>query len=993
MLKKIIVFFFLSALSASNQIAYSRITHENPVKTETLTSNRLYQNWLEWQRGFDLAELETSKNWTKPGNAAHFAWTQASNVRSFGEIYEVTGDVDWLERMAEELDVIFAYRGDVAGNTPVDYFTCYGLTLYGWKEVTPTSPASYSAVHQGMILIAFLEYVKHVRSLDHAPQVLETKANAYEAYAVQVMSALDQLYSFKQHAGKTVGYYKATKVRKTPCSDPPEFRVGPHNQTLVMGTVLDLLVQLGLDNDQNDYETKIVEIARGLKLDLTIPNGANHYEWPYWPSFSEVYQENGDDKAEDISHGALDIEFVVAVHQSGYSDGGSKLFSTTDIGRFVATMTDRLNRGDENFAFRVNGQLTTYAKNQGKINSIRPAWALLGQYHRPILDIGDRRCTNNGSHANATLLRLGGLELSCPGWCPSSPGTAVHATFNSQTASNGWQKSNSAICNDNYGSMHHIYYSDDDPARLEARDGKGYFEIFEQENSDHTCNSQEFGSKDLALYRDISLVGDEPLIELAGFSRSKSTATSTTSAVTNRSAFFLDSDNSYSALTSTQDLNFVGIQDSFWQPFNVFLKPVGKTEIRAVVGMRDSWGSNHNQSLLLDELMICSTEYCGNDFCASHETPESCPTDCQLNWNVLGYDFQGGTQGWSSADIDGYSYSNVNGALLAEENAQGGTHNLDLFETAGLELAWHKDFERQSDVPVVLKGQVVVSTANANFGPVNNICVAVVDPSLSSYPVVVKRCQKWINTTSSGEHEFEYDFTEELSNNQLYRIVIGTFDSWGAFKGQTLEINSVEIAGLTELDPPTVTCGNNICETGENSQICSVDCPLQPRISSFDFSNGSQGWLNTSSNLYQYTVANGKLVGEEVSSGLDPNPPEAADLDINWYRDFDYGGQDNFRVSGQVRVFSNNSTTSAKTTRYCVALVAVDTNTMIPGTKECEHWPMTTDSGLQPFSFDYSALAQGQGRVRVVIGMPDSWSANREQKIEIMSIEVIHGME
>ena len=649
---------------------------------ETLTSNRLYQHWLEWESGFDLAEQAISKNWPKPGNGGNFAWTQSPKIRSYGEIFSVTNDAVWLEEMAAALDVVYEYRADD--------IECNGDMFVGWENV---AKSRHTGVHQGRILTAFLEYVKYVRSLENPPIELLDKANAYEAFAIQVVGSLDQLYRTKVVGGKIVGYYLITGTKQVPdpdkpgkyktvdipCGDgDPKYRIAPHNQSLSIGIALDLLVQLG--NTGLGYETKVKQLATGLKHDLVTPPGGQHYEWPYWPSFSEVYK-GGNDKAEDHGHAQIDLEFVVSVYEQGYKLGDNRIITSSDISRFVSTMTNKVNRGYDYFALRVDGQVHSKPSAQSDVNAMKRGWALLGKYHRPLLDIGENWCANNSSHTNSTMLKLGGLELGCPGWCPSGS----RASFDSLTAFSGWGTSTD-ICS-GYGEKHHIDFDENDPlhgsaaedpeAKLNARKGRGYYEVFEKTGSSgQSCNPVEYDSKDMAFFNDlVGLGGSENRIELAGFSRSKS-STNSSSSVTNRSVFFMDKGN-YGTLSSNANENFEYSSDSHWRPFNVSIEPNGNTNIRAVIGMRDSWGSDWSQSLNIDEVKICTSASCGNGFCEANESTLSCPSDCDSNLEQTVYGFNVDSENWKNPAVEGYTYTFSDGVLTAVEDFSGGPSGIN----------------------------------------------------------------------------------------------------------------------------------------------------------------------------------------------------------------------------------------------------------------------------------------------------------------------------
>jgi hypothetical protein len=60
----------------------------------------------------------------------------------------------------------------------------------------------------------------------------------------------------------------------------------------------------------------------------------------------------------------------------------------------------------------------------------------------------------------------------------------------------------------------------------------------------------------------------------------------------------------------------------------VTAQAAGLQNVRIVVGMYDSWANDWSQEIRVDELRICTQEYCGDGACAGGEDGTSCPKDC-----------------------------------------------------------------------------------------------------------------------------------------------------------------------------------------------------------------------------------------------------------------------------------------------------------------------------------------------------------------------------
>lgn len=105
----------------------------------------------------------------------------------------------------------------------------------------------------------------------------------------------------------------------------------PHNWNAAMGKVL---LALHDATDEECYLKQTAALARTFKEELEIAaNGS--YRWYYW--FGPGYEKYK--STEDISHGALDVQFALLAYQKGI------VFGKEDMQRFVATFKENVWNG------------------------------------------------------------------------------------------------------------------------------------------------------------------------------------------------------------------------------------------------------------------------------------------------------------------------------------------------------------------------------------------------------------------------------------------------------------------------------------------------------------------------------------------------------------------------------------------------------------------------------------------------------------------------
>jgi hypothetical protein len=89
-----------------------------------------------------------------------------------------------------------------------------------------------------------------------------------------------------------------------------------------------------------EYLYKVIKLALYLRNHLTLDSDNELYTWRY---------REGGSSIEDISHGAIDVDFAVLCQQQGI------IFNAADIQRFASTFVNNIYLGPRRFAKRVDG--------------------------------------------------------------------------------------------------------------------------------------------------------------------------------------------------------------------------------------------------------------------------------------------------------------------------------------------------------------------------------------------------------------------------------------------------------------------------------------------------------------------------------------------------------------------------------------------------------------------------------------------------------------
>jgi hypothetical protein len=250
-----------------------------------------------------------------------------------------------------------------------DHAVFGGLPLLG--ATTLQQAPFVFAVHTGQLtypIASFVRIVYQNSALRRNP-TYRAKANAYLAAVEDAIA----FHSREYVPGKN-GAYKWVKESPVPCDGSNQ----PLNQSNMLGaTAAELFRATG----SAGHRTRVRELGTMMRASMTVADNA--YKWTYWPLYSAVY--NGmsatgylsrdissytqtipaSKGTEDISHGALNLEFMTAAYRTRLAG----TFTTADMRRLAATYTHNIAVGSTEAHQNVDGSGTATSN----LNQI-PRW-------------------------------------------------------------------------------------------------------------------------------------------------------------------------------------------------------------------------------------------------------------------------------------------------------------------------------------------------------------------------------------------------------------------------------------------------------------------------------------------------------------------------------------------------------------------------------------------------------------------------------------------
>jgi hypothetical protein len=264
--------------------------------------------------------------WFKDANneQASLAWGESYVMASLVTMYRATLDVAYLERLVEHADGVLAQRDDV--RNVKDYRERSEPCWRANKPEYATKPYCF-AVHTGMIaspMVEFAALVKNDATLgtltSYDGKSFAEKADVYIQAGIAAAKVHDDEW---RNVGADDGYYL---FRPDMAGFYPQAgQRTPLNMMNAMG-----LLHLALSQATGDptHADRARRLANHFHAALTTAaNGA--YAWNYR---DDRYVAPG----EDVSHGALNVDFAVRAAESNV------VFGAADLAHFAKTFTENV---------------------------------------------------------------------------------------------------------------------------------------------------------------------------------------------------------------------------------------------------------------------------------------------------------------------------------------------------------------------------------------------------------------------------------------------------------------------------------------------------------------------------------------------------------------------------------------------------------------------------------------------------------------------------
>jgi hypothetical protein len=226
-----------------------------------------------------------------PYNPGSFAWGWQYHARGCLIMYNVTGERKWLDWAVAIADHFLEYSDVNGDGIPAwgNYNETWGNSRYEFREYT---------VWDGVIGLPIIEAAKIIRGDELLSRNTTLSARA-DSYVQLITEIINRHHRSWTQVGEDQGYYW----------DDPYMDVGPIvNRFTALGRVE--LVLGDVTGNETFYE-KPRQMANYMVSNMRHDRDDDLYTWEYW------YGEGG---SEDISHGAIELEFLIMANRRGLLD-------------------------------------------------------------------------------------------------------------------------------------------------------------------------------------------------------------------------------------------------------------------------------------------------------------------------------------------------------------------------------------------------------------------------------------------------------------------------------------------------------------------------------------------------------------------------------------------------------------------------------------------------------------------------------------------------
>lgn len=256
--------------------------------------------------------------------SAYLAWTESYYQHAVLDLYEIDNDTTWLNKIVHHVDVMISTMWDVPPESVPCNIEVYEDGFLGWGT-TMYDPNGYYQeyfVHDGMIMVPIARFIRFVYE----------DTSLYSIYGAMADSFLWTIEN--QIIAKWYCNWEGDPTQSgITLEEWGGWEHIPNNQYLIFGAAMVILHDISENpyytpadtSFPNFYLEQSTEMANTFNIYLTHEEDNDAYLWGYWSTYPP---------AEDLSHGCLDIEFVLEAYHNVV------VFDTTDMDRFTNTFTE-----------------------------------------------------------------------------------------------------------------------------------------------------------------------------------------------------------------------------------------------------------------------------------------------------------------------------------------------------------------------------------------------------------------------------------------------------------------------------------------------------------------------------------------------------------------------------------------------------------------------------------------------------------------------------
>lgn len=312
-----------------------------------------------WTASFDQVDLSLNggNGYSSYNNlTGTLAWGESYIMMSYMSMYYATEDVDYLKRLVDHAENVIDQRDDNAGR--VDYRGISGATWVATKYSKSNEPYAW-IVHSGMLTYPMADFADLVL---HTPALQSEISLSGYTFLNRANWLVDQVdMTIAAHDDQWDTAHDIYRARTTPTGflNWIDGRILPHNQYAALGRTL---VKMYSATGNPAYLSKSIDMGLYFEDRLTLEIN-DSYVWRYHDA----------SRIEDISHGAIEVDYAHLCEQAGI------VFNATDMTRFANTFKKNVYGNPLEFYDLVDGNNgpNTYKHVSGR-------WLSLSQYDRDI---------------------------------------------------------------------------------------------------------------------------------------------------------------------------------------------------------------------------------------------------------------------------------------------------------------------------------------------------------------------------------------------------------------------------------------------------------------------------------------------------------------------------------------------------------------------------------------------------------------------------------